>query len=189
MRLGQELTSAQRAAAEHLSASTAWWSPSASVAAEGLGRGAGRARSTLDAIARLSEAAATYTTAAGNYTQHNCEATLYEKRHGSDDGAHVVGSIKTCSAGPVVPIVSSRLKLFEKPSFDPRPLLTARSRALYERPGDFRIPATTALPVDRVLASQSEFLLLLGQLDKSERLVLRLASESDRSGRVGLQCT
>ena len=117
VRLGQELTSAQRTAVEHLSAPTAWWSPSASVAAEGLGRGAGRARSTLDAIARLNDAAATYSKAAGAYSRLSCDSTRYEKRRGADDGAHVVGTMKTFSAGPVVPVVASRLKFFEKNVF------------------------------------------------------------------------
>ena len=40
----------------------------------------------------------------------------------------------------------------------------------------------------RVLASQTEFLRLLDTLDKSDRLVLRFASDSDRRLRVGLQC-
>ena len=54
MRLGLELSLSQRAAVANLEASTAWWLPSSSVAAEDLGRGTGRARTTLDAIARLS---------------------------------------------------------------------------------------------------------------------------------------
>ena len=55
--LGQELTPSQLTAVAHLEASTAWWLPSSSVAAGELGRGAGRARTTLDAIARLTSAA------------------------------------------------------------------------------------------------------------------------------------
>ena len=38
------------------------------------------------------------------------------------------------------------------------------------------------------MSYQTEFLQLLETLDKSERLVLRLASESDRRLRVGRQC-
>ena len=57
--LGRELTHAQRMTVDQLGASTVWWSPNASVAAGELGRGAGRARTTLDAIAKLIAAAAT----------------------------------------------------------------------------------------------------------------------------------
>ena len=57
---------------------------------------------------------------------------------------------------------------------------------MYERSSDFHTLYTSALPVARVLASQSE---VLGQLDESGRLVPHLASESDRSGRVCLHCT
>ena len=100
VRLGQELTSAQRTAVGHLSASTAWWSPSASVAAEGLGRGAGKARSTLDAIARLNDAAATYSKAAGAYSRPDCDSTRFEKRRGADDGTHVVGAMQLSPLDP-----------------------------------------------------------------------------------------
>ena len=54
--LGQGPTPSQRTAVAHLEASTAWWLPSSSVAAGDLGRGAGRARTTLDAIASLTSA-------------------------------------------------------------------------------------------------------------------------------------
>ena len=60
VRLGLELSASQRAAVANLEASTAWWLPSSSVAAEDLGRGTGRARTTIDAIARLSSAASSY---------------------------------------------------------------------------------------------------------------------------------
>ena len=40
-----------------------------------------------------------------------------------------------------------------------------------------------------MLASQSEFLKLLSTLDATDRLTLRLASDSDPRRRVGLQCT
>ena len=133
----------------HLSARTAWWSPSASVAAEGVGLGAGRARSTLEAVARLNGAAATYGKAAGAYSRLSSDSTRYEKRRGTDSGTYVVGIMKTFSAGPVVPVVASRPKFFEKPSFDPRPLLTERSGVLYEDPAIFvlPLPATFSLPV------------------------------------------
>ena len=188
--LGRELTHAQRMTVDQLGASTAWWSPNASVAAGELGRGAGRARTTLDAIAKLTTAAATYKGGSGGaYAQPSCDSTRYENRRGSDNGTHRVGTMKTFSAGPVVPVVASRVKFFGKPTFDPRPLLSNRSKALYENPQNFRISPSGDFPVARVLASQSEFLLLLDKLDKGDRLVLRPASDSERRLRVGLQCT
>ena len=97
--------------------------------------------------------------------------------------------MKTSSAGPVVPIVAERIAFLGKPTFDPRPLLTDRTRALYENPQNFRVAPSGDVPVARVLASQSEFLKLLTSLDATDRLTLRPASESDPHLRVGLQCT
>ena len=48
---------------------------------------------------------------------------------------------------------------------------------------------TGDVPIAGVLASQSEFLKLLDTLDKSDRLVLRFTSNSERRLRVGLECT
>ena len=59
-RLGLDLSPSQRAAVGNLEVSTAWWLPGSSVAAEDLRRGTGRARTTLDAIARLSSAASSF---------------------------------------------------------------------------------------------------------------------------------
>ena len=97
--------------------------------------------------------------------------------------------MKTSSAGPVVPVVAARAKIFGGPTFYPRPLLTHRSKALYENPQNFRMTPSGDVPVARVLASQSEFLKLLDKLDKTDRLILRFASNSERHLRVGLQCT
>ena len=69
----------------------------------------------------------------------------------------MVRTMKTFYAGPVVPVVAPRLKFFEKPSFDPRPLLSERSRAVYEEPGKFRIVPSGYVPVARVLASHIDF--------------------------------
>ena len=123
------------------------------------------------------------------YSQPTCDATRFEPRRGIDTGAFKVGTMATSSAGPVVPIVADRIAFFGKPSFDPRPLLTAQTRALYENPQNFRVTPTGDVPVARVLASQSEFLKLLASLDATDRLTLRPASESPKHLRVGLQCT
>ena len=97
--------------------------------------------------------------------------------------------MKTSSAGPVVPVVADRIAFFGKPTFDPRPLLTDRSRALYENPQNFLTEPSGDVPIARVLASQTEFLKLQSSLDATDRLTLRLASDSDPRRRVGLQCT
>ena len=192
--LGQKLTPSQLIAVAHLEASTAWWLPSSSVAAGELGRGAGRARTTLDAIARLTAAATSYQKSSEgglgrNYSHPTCDSTRHERRRGVDSGTFKVGAMKTSSAGPVVPVVADRIAFFGKPTFDPRPLLTDRSRALYEHPQNFLIEPSGDIPVARVLASQTEFLKLLSTLDATDRLTLRFASDSDTRRLVGLQCT
>ena len=164
------------------------------MAAESLGRGTGRARTTLDAIARLTAAASSYNKSpqgglGGNYSEPTCDATRHERRRGTDSGTFKVGSMKTSSAGPVVPVIADRIAFFGKLTFDPRPLLTKRSRALYENPQNYLIQPTGDVPIARVLASQAEFLKLLTTLDSTDRLTLRFASESDPRRRVGLQCT
>ena len=61
--------------------------------------------------------------------------------------------MKTFSAGPVVPVIASRVEFYGKLSFDPRPLLTKQSKALYEDPFKFRCDPSCDVPVARVLAS------------------------------------
>ena len=97
--------------------------------------------------------------------------------------------MKTFAAGPVTPVVASRIEFFGKHTFDPAPLLTARTRAVYETPSPFRVQPTEPVPVARVLASKAEFLKLLSKLDASDRLEMYAASSSPQHLRVGLQCT
>ena len=136
------------------------------MAAEELGRGTGRARTTLDAIARLSNAASAYQQQSGGaYSQFDFDSTRFEPKRGLDSGTFKVGSMKTFSAGPVVPLVASRIKCVGRPSFDPRPLLTSKSKALYEDPAKVRLQPTVDVPVARVLASRTEFIKLLELMD------------------------
>ena len=188
-RLGCSLSPEQRAAVDSLEASLTWWSPNSAVAAAALGRGTGKALSTQDAVGRLTKAAVSYRKLHDPYYNSSDTSTLRERRRGIDTGTFRVGSMKTFSAGPVVPVVASRIGFYDEPAFDPRPLLSPLSREVFEHPSRFLRTPTEDVPVARVLASQTEFLRLLELLDGSNRLLLRSASSSDRSRRVGLQCT
>ena len=128
-RLGQPLSESQLAAVASLEASTAWWSPSASVAADELGRGTGRAaRTTLDAISRLTKAAVAYSDQNNKYSEHSNTATPSELRRGTDTGAFVVGSMKTFVAGPLTPVVASRIDILGNPQSIRGPYYPDRQR-------------------------------------------------------------
>ena len=91
--------------------------------------------------------------------------------------------------GPVTPAIASRIDFFGEPTFDPRPLLSRKTKAVYENPSSFYIEPTGPVPVARVLASNVEFLKLPIKLDGLGRLQLHAAGSHPKHLQVGLQCT
>ena len=187
-RLGAPLSPRQWREIDGLRSSVGVWSRHPAVDVGDLGRMADKAVNYDQQVSLLQNAVDAIRQDVDVYALRKSNLMTFRQQQpfGRDPGTVVVGTAAKSDFNTTKSVKCDRLKFHGTPTFDPRPYLVDTYKDLFDHPSLFQKSPDGPVPRVQVRASRRDFVRFLELLDRTGRLLLRPASDSDPQKRVGL---